>query len=413
MDPADISRKSLLNIDGDYVEARYSSVIYKDFNTDTNETSSITREGISLRVVDKNRLKSAHTNTRKTPDEMLGSAPWTPLNSYRLPFPCTYEEPPPDPIELPVDLTTDTLGSLPHKCVKARLESLTVYEHIWTNHGTDIYHGRSAVFVRIFVTPVPGLTIVYFFAYPGEDIKKNLESLCFNVQKSRDYHPLSPGTYDVVLSPHVTGMIFHELLHSFEGSTPHLQFPSFLSVFDNPAAERLGGYTFDAEGCKASRTPLVNKGVVTGCLASIFHPGYRKPTGNARASSFDVEPIPRQSNTEVDINAGHYTEEELLETIGNGIYLDQIGQGTAFPGNITYFSNTVAYRIEKGEICEPVLGVAFGGNLHHLVNTIQCAAKNYTVYPTVCWKNNQRLFTTMRAPSILIREMPIYTSSKS
>ena len=413
MDFADISWKSLQKIDGEYVEARYSSVMYKDFDTDTNEIKDTTREGIFLRVVDKNRLKSAHTGAGRTLDEMLGSTPWTPIASYSLPPSFTHEEPPPEPIELPVDLILDTLRDLPCDCVKARLESLTVYEHICTNYGTDIYHGNSCLFVRIFVTPIPGLTVVYFFAYPGEDIKKKIDSLYFEVQQFRDYYPLSSGKYDVVLSSHVSGMIFHELLHSFEGTIPHLKFPSFLSVSDNPAAERLGGYTFDAEGCKASCTSLVDKGVIKGCLTSIFYPGYRKPTGNARASFFDVEPIPRQSNIEVDIDAGHHTEEELLEMVGDGIYIDQIGQGSVFPGNITYFENNVSYHIEKGEIHEPVLGVAFGGDLHHLVNTIQSAGRNYTVYPTVCWKKNQRLFTTMRAPSILIKGMPLHTSSKS
>lgn len=344
---------------------------------------------------------------------MLENTPWTPITSYTPPLPCTHEEPPPALLELPVGLIADALENFSCKQVTARLESLTFYDHICTNCGTEIYHGNSSLFVRIFATPTPGLTIVYFFTFPGEDIKKKLDSLEFNIEQFTDCFSLSPGTYDVLLSPHVTGMMFHEIIHSFEGTEPNLLFPAFLSVSDNPSANRLGGYTFDVEGCKASRTALIHNGVIEGCLTSIFHPGDRNPTGNARASFFDVEPIPRQSNIEVDIDAGQYTEEELLEIIDNGIYIDQIGQGSVFSRNITYFENNVSYLIRGGEISEPILGVTFGGNLHNLINTIQYAGRNYITYPTVCWKKKQRLFTTMRAPSILLRGIPLYTSLKS
>lgn len=412
MDFIDISQESLQKIQGEYVEARSSSVMYKDFRTEINECKNITKEGVSLRIVDRNRLKHIHTSKIKSFDEMLARAPWVPIASYSPPSPFTSEESPPEPLQLPVGLVTDILKNC--SChVTARLESLTVYEHICTNHGMDIYHGHSTLFVRIFETPMSGLTLVHFFSYPGEPIEQELESLDLHMNKFTDYTTLHPGTYDVVLSPHVTGMIFHELLHSFEGAEPALPYPSFVSVSDNPAAGRLGGYSFDAEGCRASRTSLIYNGEVTGCLTSILHPGDRNPTGNARASFFDTEPIPRQSNIEVEINAGDLIKEELPEAIGNGIYIDQIGQGSTFPGNITYFENTVSYYIEEGEVTNPVLGVAFGGNLHHIINTIQYSGRHYETYPTVCRKDNQRLFTTMRAPPVLVRKMPLYTSSKS
>jgi len=412
MDFIDISQESLLKIQGEYVEARSSSVIYKDFRTEPNECKSFTKKGVSLRIIDRNRLKSVHTDKLRSFDEILAHAPWVPIASYSLPSPITGEESPPEPLQLPVGLVTDILKNF--SChVTARLESLTVYEHICTNHGTDIYHGQSTLFVRIFETLMPGLTLVHFFSYPGESIKQKLESLDFHMNTFTDHTSLRPGMYDVVLSPHVTGMIFHEILHSFEGTEPTLKYPSFVSISDNPAAERLGGYAFDAEGCRASRTSLICNGEVTGCLTSILHPGDRNPTGNARSSFFDTEPIPRQSNIEVDINAGGLTEEELFETVGNGIYIDQIGQGSAFPGHITYFENMVSYCIEEGEVRNPVLGVAFGGNLPQVVNTIQYSGRHYETYPTVCWKDNQRLFTTMRAPPVLVRKMPLYISSKS
>ncbi len=396
------------------MEARYSSVIYYNLMTQKgNEIQKNYREGISVRVIDKKRLKFAYSD-RGIIDSAIHSAEWSPLSTFTPPVPLHYHEKKPEPIGLPVESVENALETF-NGLAEARVESLTFYEHIYTNMGTEVSHGNSKLLVRIFFTPQKGFTVVYSFAYPGEDVIKKLEQLESPDHQFSAAHSGASGQYDVVLSPQVTGMIFHEIAHSFEGSIPRMTFPPSISLSDNPGAERLGGYTYDSEGCKTSHTILVTNGIVCGCLTSTIMPGDRTPTGNARASSFDVQPIPRQSNLEIDTNVEKYKEEELLEMINHGVYIAQIGQGSIFPENITYFANTVSYRIEKGEIGEPLLNVHFGGKLVDTVNSIQYIGANHEVVPAVCWKKNQRLFITTKAPSSLVRGMPLscYDSSKS
>lgn len=407
----EISEDRLQKIQGEYIETRYSSIIHHDLNTQKGDTIQKTyKEGLSIRVFDKGRLKVAFSEKKESIDDLIQSATWKSISDFTPVNPTTYHEKQPEPVELPVEIVRNILKAFKGlKSAEARLESLTMHEHICTNLGTNVYHGSSKLFVRIFLTPIKGFTIVYSFGYPGEDVIKGLEQLTeIDLGRFSDSFSIGKKEYDVVLSPHVTGMIFHEIAHFFEGSMPKIHgFPTHVSISDNPEGEGLGGYKFDSEGCKASQNTLVKDGVVCGCLASVLEPGNESPTGNARASSFNVQPIPRQSNLEINIHTEQYTKEELLEMVKDGVYIDQIGQASVFPGNIIYFTNTISYHIKRGEISEPILNIHFGGNLFDIIKNIQYTVPAQRVIPAVCWKNYQRLFITTKAPFSFVRKMPL------
>lgn len=402
----EIPENIVRRIEGEYVEIRYFSMTYRDLKTRLGKVEETDKEGISVRVVDKGRLKVAFSTAPEQLEDRVQSAPWIPVSAYTPCDPLQYAGKTPEPLKLPVEKVKNVLESLKGlESAEARLESIAVHEHILTNGGTDVRHGNSKMLVRFFLKPAKGSTHVYSFGYPGDsDIDSDvLELLKGRDLKTSNCHVLSPGTYDVVLSPQVTGMLFHEIAHAFEGSLPEIPFLSTITMIENPCAERLGGYIYDSEGCKSSQTYLIDKGTVQGCLASVFEPGTVYPTGNGRASSFDVQPMPRQSNLEVYSQEEQLTEEELLEAVTTGVYIAQVGEGSTFPGNITYFDNAVAYRIEKGECTEPLRGISFGGNPLTMAAKIENMGKNQKVEPAVCWKNKQRLFITTKAPSSLMR----------
>ena len=408
----------LRKIKGEYVEVRHSTVVWNDLKTQLgNRIQRQCKEGVSLRVVDKGCLKVAHSSDCESESivHLIKEADTHPVLNYTPADAVQHHEEQPEPIDLPIELVKTILDRFnTFEKAGARLESLTTYEHISTNLGTDIYCGTSKLFIRLFLTPQEGITLVYSFGYPGEDIIKNLAQVELELSTFAECHSIPSGRYTVVFSPQVTGMIFHEIAHSFEGEVPHLpEIPAFISVSDHPEAEQLGGYTYDSEGSKASPTVLIDCGVPSHCLTSVFEPGDRKLTGNGRASSFEVPPIPRQSNLCVNAKT-KCTEEELLEMAGDGIYIAQVGEGSAFPGNITYFTNTVCYRIEHSELKEPLKGISFGGNLMDMINNIQYMGGIPEIEPTVCWKSKQRLFMTTTAPSSLVKDISLscHTSPK-
>jgi predicted Zn-dependent protease len=415
----EISRTLLRKIQGEYVEIRYSSVVHHDVRTQLGDgIKEFSQKGVAARVIDRGRLKTACSARPEAVETAIRSAKWTDITAYTPVDPVQHYENHPELLELPIKDVKDCLGFFAERGLcEARLESLKLYDHVVTNLGTDVCQGISKLLIRIFFTPVQGITVVYSFGYPGDDVCKGLETLAeTDLRRFSDCSSVPSGQYNVVLSPQVTGMIFHEIAHAFEGSMPELKLPPSISLSDNPEAERLGNYTYDSEGCRASQTVLVKMGAVQGCLATVLNPGNRTPTGNGRASGFDAQPIPRQSNLEVvSEKTAQLTEEELLEMVTRGVYIAQVGEGSVFPGGITYFKNALCFSVEKGEIRRPLRNIHFGGNLIEMVKSIQRMGTNYKVEPGVCLKGYQRQYITTMAPSCLIQGMYLssYTSSKS
>jgi predicted Zn-dependent protease len=407
----DISEEIVRKIRGEYVEARYSSVLYYDLNTREGKTiHENQKEGTLVRVVDQNRLRAAYVDSVDSLDR-IDLAEKREVPAFCPPDPVEYHGKSPQPVELPTEMVFNVLETFENVApANARMESLTVYEHVVTNRGTDVCHGTTKLFIRIFFTPVQETTLVFSCGSPGQDILKELERLNqLDLRAVSQQGSTKSGLYDVVLSPQVTGMLFHEVAHSFEGFCPSFSHVLPVTVSDHPGADRLGGYEFDSEGCRASSTTLIDNGEILGCLTSLLEPGSKSPTGNARASRSDVEPIPRQSNLEIT-GEECCREEELLEMVKDGVYISQVGESSTFPGGVTYFSKTVSYRIEKGEKTEFLRNISFGGNLVALIASIEKMGSNQKLEPAVCWKNSQRLFITTKAPSSLICNLPLVSS---
>ena len=414
----DISEKDLAKFDGEYVEVRHSSRVHHELKTQCgDDIQKKTEEGISLRIIDDGKLTYSYSSDISSLIEKSNSLSCIPVESFTLPQPSIHYEDPPQPLDLPICEVKELMEVFTTiKSVKARLESLTTYEHIMNNEGTDVTHGTTKLFIRVFLTPTEQVTLSYPVGYPGDDITRSLDQLsALDFSSFTECHTLPSGTYDLVISPQVTGVLFHEIAHNFEGVLPHMRIPDFISVIDHPRAERLGGYNYDSEGCEASQTVLVSKGIIEHCLTSTTVPGTVPPTGNARASSFDVHPIPRQSNLEVDAHDRTCSEDELMEISHNGVYIAQVGGGSAYPGGIIYFNDLVAYRIENGALSHPVKNILLGGNLEDIIGNIHYMGKDHTVVPSVCWKDNQRLYVTTKAPSSLIKNISLvsHTSKTS
>ena len=89
-------------------------------------------------------------------------------------------------------------------------------------------------------------------------------------------------------------------------------------------------------------------------------------TGNARAVSFEYEPIVRMTTTYIE--AGTQTMEELVSSIEEGIYIDSIKHGSGMT-TFTIAPNR-AYMIRNGRIAEPVRISVITGNVMKTLHEI-------------------------------------------
>jgi PmbA protein len=132
-----------------------------------------------------------------------------------------------------------------------------------------------------------------------------------------------------------------------------------------------GTCPFDDEGCPIQRTQIVEKGV----LRDFIHDTYTamkanvESTGNAQRAGYWIKPQPSPNN--LVFAKGRDNPEEMIKDTRTGIYVDTtIGEWLSNPvsGNLNA-TITHGYRIENGELREPIKGVVVSGNFFELLKT--------------------------------------------
>ena len=213
--------------------------------------------------------------------------------------------------------------------------------------------------------------------------EKELEEL---IREDLDYNenavPVEPGEYTCIFSPAVTGVFAHE---SF-GHKSEADFmvgdenmkrewaigtrvgAELLNIVDTGMEEGSGYVPFDDEGTRAKKTYLIRDGILSGRLHSAMTAAALKEelTGNARAVSFQFEPIVRMTATYVE--PGKSTKEELIAGVKKGIYISDYNHGS---GMSTFTIAPIkAYMIRDGHLAEPVKISVITGNVMHTLHEI-------------------------------------------
>ncbi len=132
----------------------------------------------------------------------------------------------------------------------------------------------------------------------------------------------------------------------------------------------LGSKPFDGEGLATNRKSLVEKGVLQTYLLDCYSARKLKlePTGNA---SRGVGDIPSVSPTNLYLEAGPYTPEQIIKSVKRGLYVTElIGFGV---NSVTgdYSRGAGGLWIEDGEPVYPVQEITIAGNLKDMFMSIE------------------------------------------
>lgn len=232
------------------------------------------------------------------------------------------------------------------------------------------------------------------------------------------------GQYPVVINPLLAGVFIHEAFGHLSESDFIYENPKaremmvlgrrfgsdILYVFDDGTLPGLRGtLKYDDEGTPASRTELIEGGILVGRLHSRETAAKmgEQPTGNARAIDYRFPPIVRMTNTA--IAPGTTSFEEMIKDIKLGIYAcDAFGGNTALE-NFS-FSSGYAYMIRDGEIAEMVKDVILAGNLFTTMLNIDAVGDDFEwlYIGGGCGKGNQYpLPVAFGAPHIRIQDVVI------
>jgi len=201
---------------------------------------------------------------------------------------------------------------------------------------------------------------------------------------------LKGGEYTVILDPVLAGVFAHEAFG-------HLSESDFvyennrlrelmvlgrrfgerhLNIVDGAAVPGLrGSYRYDDEGVPASKTYLIQEGILVGRLHSRETAAKmgEKPTGNARALDYRFPPIVRMTNTYIE--PGEASFEDLLNEVKDGVYVKNWFGGQTSMEMFT-FSAGEAYRIRNGRVEELLRPVVLTGNVFHTLANIDAIAND-------------------------------------
>jgi TldD protein len=227
------------------------------------------------------------------------------------------------------------------------------------------------------------------------------------------------GAFPVVLGPNVVGTFVHEAFgHLAEadltlsgsvlaGKLGKKIASGVVTLYDDGTINgAFGSFKYDDEGILSERTPLVKDGVVAGLMHNreTAHKFAARPTGNARAKDFRVEPLIRMRNTIMEPK--DYSFEELVETVRLGYYFNRFRGGEANLDGTFQVGTQEAYEIAQGEVGEPVRNVSISGNTLETLLKVDAVGKDFELWPGICGKG-QSAFVCDGGPHIRVKEVRV------
>jgi TldD protein len=231
------------------------------------------------------------------------------------------------------------------------------------------------------------------------------------------------GKMDIVMDQSLVGVYVHESFGHSEEADSILAKDSILegkmgqkigceliNIYDDPTIPGLrGSYCYDSEGTKAIKRNLVENGVQVGYLHSLETAAKLEvePNGAARAMNFNYRPVVRMGNTYIE--AGEHSFEELLESVKNGVYLeDSYGGYVDTAKGEFWFSAQCGYFIKNGELAEPIQNVSMSGLcLEVLQRTIAVGKELKFDFPGSCGKYSQWIPVHAGGPPIAVKQIVV------
>ncbi len=142
-----------------------------------------------------------------------------------------------------------------------------------------------------------------------------------------------------------------------------------------------GTAPFDDEGVPMQRKHLIRNGVLQGYLHNSYTAAKAGvvSTGNGMRSGYAS--IPHVGTTNLYIEAGDLTEEQLLQAMGKGLIVTEVmGMHTANPISGDFSVGVSGLWVEKGRPAHPVRGGAIAGNLIDLLKNIEGVGSDLRFY---------------------------------
>ncbi len=253
-----------------------------------------------------------------------------------------------------------------------------------------------------------------------ETVDKALQLALINLESV----PAPAGEMEVVLGSGWPGILLHEAIgHGLEGDFNRKKTSAFSGLLgervaapgvtvidDGTISDRRGSLTIDDEGTPTQKTVLIEDGILKGYMQDRMNARLMgvQPTGNGRRQSYAHAPIPRMTNTYMP--AGQHDPEEIIQSMGNGLYATNFGGGQVdITSGKFVFTCTEAYIVENGKIGAPVKGATLIGNGPDVLTRVSMIGNDFALDPGVgtCGKDGQGVPCGVGQPTIKVEKLTV------
>ncbi len=235
--------------------------------------------------------------------------------------------------------------------------------------------------------------------------------------------PVCPaGQMPVVIDNGFGGVIFHEACgHSLEATsvaTGASEFSGKLgqkiaadcvtAIDDGTMPNEWGSENIDDEGTPTTKLVLIENGILKNYMIDRLN-GRRMGmpvTGSARRQGYMFAPTSRMRNTY--IAAGNDDNDEIIATMGDGLYAKSMGGGSVEPTTGKFnFSVSEGYLVKGGKIVSPVRGASLIGRGSEILPMIDRVGKDMRMAQGMCGSISGSVPTNVGQPMIRISSMTV------
>ena len=252
-----------------------------------------------------------------------------------------------------------------------------------------------------------------------ESLAPRLEALHGHLQAKRKAVAARGGTANVVMGPHLAGILAHEAMgHPCEadlvlggavtGDLVGKRVASELVTMVDYAHTYRGEETVipvycDDEGTPARDAVLIKDGVLTEFMSSLETAARLgvKPTGSARAYAPNDEPLVRMRNTA--ILPGKSKLDDMIAGIDDGYLLLRTGNGQADSTTEFMFAITLGYEVKNGKVGRAIRDTTISGSAIKVLQSVDALSDDMHWNSGGYCGKKQPMVVSMGGPAIRAR----------